>query len=386
MSAGRGLSHAHYVLVNRLAMPIGSLLVLIILGRHSDRLLGEYALVMTFYFVMQMLPLLGLTPYVMRETARNPRDAGRYFASVGALSLAGCVVVDVAAAAFLRGVSYEAPVPAAVGIVGLVIFPGILLFIAELVFMSLHRARPIALVAVGENVVRLGLTVAALELGHGLLTLVWIFLATRTAALIACLVVMRRLGILERGVRPDPAIIRRTLSVLPAFLSGALLFVIVSRVDFLVLSLYHAVDVIGVYAIAYRVYEISINILTALIMAVFPAIARRYVGARSRFRVVARSAFSGFVCIIVLMSFTAGMLAPEYVLLLFPRQYPTPVATTQLFALVLAVSAVDFVASGILYAIDRQASDTRAMAAGSLLTALLLFALVPAYAVLRDDS
>ena len=68
----RALSHTRYVLVNRLATPLGAFVVLVLIGRHSDDLLGEYALVMTFYYVMQMLPLLGLTPYLAREVARRP--------------------------------------------------------------------------------------------------------------------------------------------------------------------------------------------------------------------------------------------------------------------------------------------------------------------------
>src|SRR5687767_7066850 len=112
----KSLSHARYVLINRLAMPLMAFVLLIVIGRHSDLLLGQYALVMTFYFVMQMVPLLGLTSYVMREVARDPSQAGRYFTTIGLLSIVGCVIVDAAAAGVLRLMGYPAAVHDAIAI------------------------------------------------------------------------------------------------------------------------------------------------------------------------------------------------------------------------------------------------------------------------------
>ena len=88
------IAHTRYVLLNRLATPLGSFILLMMIARRSDVLLGEYALIMAFYFVMQMLPLLGLTTFVMREVARAPSQAGKFFATIGFLSILGCVLVN----------------------------------------------------------------------------------------------------------------------------------------------------------------------------------------------------------------------------------------------------------------------------------------------------
>ena len=145
------INHTRYVLINRLAAPVCAFALLVVIGRHSDSLLGSYALVMTFYFIMQMLPLLGLTTFVMREVARAPELAGAYFNNVGFMSLIGCVAVDVLAYAYFQFFEYPEEVKQATAIAGLLIFPGIMLFLAEIILMSLHHTKPIAMIALVEN-------------------------------------------------------------------------------------------------------------------------------------------------------------------------------------------------------------------------------------------
>lgn len=375
------LSHAQYVLINRLATPLGAFIILIVIGRHSDQLLGEYALIMTFYYIMQMLPLLGLTPYVMREVARRPDFAGRYFTTIGAMSLVGCIAVDALCYAFLHAIDYPAAIDSGIGVMAILIFPGILLFIAEIIFMSLQRTRPVAEVAISENVVRVILSLLALTHGGELMALLLIFLATRFGALLAYVAMMRRDGILKGIPLPDRDLFRKTLGVLPSFLIGALFFVLFSRMDFVALSLFERVETIGYYAIGYRLFDIGLIILTALIMAIFPWVARKFAGARNRFRIAVRNIVLLFAAGLLFVAAAGTILGEYYVQVFFVRQYPQPVLLTQLFMAGLFICGMDFVISGILHASDRQTWDTRAAAVGGVFNAILLFGLIPVYGI-----
>jgi O-antigen/teichoic acid export membrane protein len=373
----KAFTHAQHVLVNRLAMPVGAFVLLIVIGLHSDELLGQYALVMTFYFIMQMIPLLGLTSYVMREVAREPAAAGRYLTTIGALSMAGCVIVDAAAWGLLRFLNYPREVNQAIGIVGLLIYPGILVFIAEILFMSVQRARPVAVVAVWENVARAAISVALIWMDGGLVALFVVFFATRVTALAAYLVVLRRTGIVPRWEPLDIALLKRTLILLPSFLAGTLLLAVFSRLDFLVLSLYQPVESIGYYAIGYRPFEIGIMMLTALLMAIFPKVSRVFARTPRQYSAWSRHATLGFAAALAMASLGGVLIAPEYVYLLFSQQYPRPVPLTQLYMASLIIAGLDFVFGALLHASDRQQSDARAMLLGGLAQLALLFALIP---------
>lgn len=381
MVRSKALQHTRHVLINRLAPPLGAFAVLIMIGRHSDALLGEFALVMTFYYIMQMIPLLGLTPYLAREVARRPELAGKFFSSIGLLSVCGCVFVDLLCFAFLGLVDYAPQIRYAILVTGVLIFPGILLFIAEVIFMSLHQARPAAYIAVAENLVRVGFSIGAMHIGGGLRELIWIFFATRLGAFACYVWQMKRCGIVHHFDPPDAAVLRETLGVLPAFLGGAVLFVAFSRMDFLVLSLYEKIEAIGYYAIGYRPFEISIILLTALIMALFPWISRRFVGARRHFRVAVKGLILLFAAGLGLTTLVGILLADEYVLLLFRNQYPHPVLLTQIFMAAMVVAGMDYVTSSLLHASDKQAVDTRAMLVGAAVNLILLFWLVPKFGI-----
>ena len=371
----KALSHAQNVLVNRLAVPVGAFVVLVAIGRHSDALLGQYALVMTFYFIMQMVPLLGLTSYVMREVARDPAAAGRYLSTVGSLSMAGCVLVDAATWIALKFLHYPVEVKQAIAMVGLLICPGILLFIAEILFMSVHRARPIAVVAVWENVARVALSLVFLD--SGLTALMGVFLLTRLGALVTYLLMLRRMGVVPRWEPVDLQLLRRTLHLLPSFLAGTLLLALFSRLDFFVLSLYEPVESIGYYAIGYRPYEISIMVLTALLMAVFPRTSRVFAREPRRYARWSREAILGFGGALAVASLFGVLLAHDYVYLLFHRQFPMPVPLTELYMAFVVLAGLDYVVGALLHASDRQQADTRAMVFGGLAQLGLLFALIP---------
>ena len=375
----KALSHAQHVLVNRLATPVGAFLVLIAIGRHSDSLLGQYALVMSFYFIMQMVPLLGLTTYVMREVAREPAAAGRYLSTIGVLSMAGCVLVDLAVWALLQLTHYPPEVKQAVAVVGLLIFPGILLFIAEILFMSVHRARPVAVVAVSENVARVLLSLALLAAGGTLLGLMGVFLLTRLGALVAYLTILRRLDIVPRWEPVDFHLLKRTVGLLPSFLAGTLLLAVFSRLDFFVLSLFKPVESIGYYAIGYRPFEVTIMMMTALLMAIFPRVSRVFARTPRRYARWSRDAILGFAGVLAVASLFGVLLAHDYVFLLFSRQYPAPVPLTQLFMAAVVLAGLDFVVGALLHASDRQQADARAMLFGGLAQLTLLLALIPAF-------
>ena len=278
------ISHTQYVLINRLSMPLGSLITLILIGQHSDVLLGGYAVSMTFYYIMQMLPLLGLTSYVMREVARHPQHAGDYFNTVGLMSICGCIIVDIAVFLSLPYTNYSNELTQSIHVVGLLIFPGILVFIAEIIFMSLNDAKPIAIIAVIENLARVLLSVTVLILDPSLSALIWVYAATRTASLIAYIIILVKKNHLKRLGIPNWPLFHQTLVVLPSFLIGAVLFIILSRMDFLVLSLYESITEIAYYAVSFRLYDLGILFLTAIIMAIFPWVSKKFLGSSVHYR------------------------------------------------------------------------------------------------------
>jgi O-antigen/teichoic acid export membrane protein/serine acetyltransferase len=375
----KGLPQTGYVLVNKLTVPLFAFVLLVLIGRTSSRALGEYALVMTYYYLMQTLPLLGLTPFVMREVARCPSDAGRFYVSVGTLAAVTCVAINLAAAAWLPVAAYGDAVAASIRVVGFAIVPGILAFLGEIILISLGRARLVARGALVENILRLVVSGVVLMRGGDVFGLTLVLFGTRTVAFVFYLVALAGpLGI--RLPFPDFGLLRRVGSVIPVFAAQTVLGLVVSRLDFITLSLYRRVvtmEDLGYYAIAYRFFEIGLLAVSGVLLAWYPAMSRRYATSRSDFVRHVTLELEGVVLFLLPVVLIAAAMADPYVRILFAAQYPVPVPLARLFALTLLAAGADMFLSTAINAADRQRLDLDAQAVGAAWYGLALIVLIP---------
>lgn len=372
------LSEARFVVITRLLVPVSSFLLLIWIGRHSDVLLGQYALATTFYFVLQTLPLLGLTPWVMREVAREPAKAGTLFGTVGLLAMLACGLINISLQLWLPKSAYSNDMQQAVYVVGLTIGPGILAFLSELVLISLRHARWVAYTALAENALRLVASIWVLQRGAGVVELMWVLLATRILAL-GCYTVAGWMQGPSLRPRLDWSLLQRIRDVLPIFLTGTVLALVVSRLDYFVLAYFQNETSIGYYAVAYRLLEIVQMALTAVFMAFFPRMAQLFSKEPQRFRSVARAGLLATFAICIFIAFVGVVWADRYVAWLFAKQYPHPVILAQGFVALICVLGLDMYMAGLLNAADRQLDDLRAQTAGALAYATLVLTLIPVW-------
>lgn len=375
------LNQTSNLIVARLSLPIGALLILVAIGRVSDSLLGAYALITTYYFILQTLPLLGLTPFVMRQVARAPESAPAWFFSLGGLSVGTCILINIALHLGLPHSGYSAEIVQAIKLVGIAIVPGILAFTAEITLTSLHRAERVGRIALLENGLRVVLSLIVLWMGWGLDELVWILILSRSFALLAyCLTLV---GVDRAFLTPriDFHLIRSSFAVLPVFLLNALLGLLLSRMDFIFLSLFSSIEAIGYYAIGYRFFEVGGLVVTAALTAVFPLLARSHCGTMVHFRAIQRTFLVLVALLVVPLALVGSALAEVYVALMFTKQYPIPVALTQFFMLLLVMFALDTAMGYILHAEDRQDRDTLSLLCSAPVYAIALWWLVPAFGI-----
>ncbi len=375
------VSQTRYVLINRLVIPVGGFLLLIIIGRHSDVLLGQYVLMTTFYFAMQVFPILGLSQFLMREVARHPADAGRYYATIGFISVIGCLVVDAGVVVLLQQVEYQQDLETAILVVGILIVPGILAFIAECMLITIRRARAVAMLSVTENLLRLILSVAVLWFNGGIIELTLVLLITRFCAWMVYLLILSRVGVKGHISMPDWSLLYRTLRIVPPFLLATILLILMSRLDFFLLSLLENVQAVGYYAISYRLFEFGMVVTGAVVTTAYPWISKLYTRGAARFRAAIGTFMVFFAISLWPMALAGTLLCELYVKWLFPMQHPEAVLLAELFTLLLVIAGVDALAGAILNGSDRQVDEVRAMLLGSGVFVVLLLTLIPVFGV-----
>jgi len=155
-----------------------------------------------------------------------------------------------------------------------------------------------------------------------------------------------------------------------------------SRLDFILLSFFESVVIIGYYAIGYRLFEIASIGMSAIQAAFFPRLSRTLGRDKSRFIIELRLFLPALIILISLVSLVGYGVAETYVRVLFTNQFPHPVLISQLFMLLLVLHAIDQTFSQALNAIDQQNRDTQAIALGVPVYAALLFFLIPIFGML----
>lgn len=367
------------IVVARLSLPLGAFIILVFIGLISDRLLGEYALITTYYFVLQTLPLLGLTPYYMREVARSQPDAGHFFVTAGILSLLACALINLCIHFALPASGYSPEVQEAIFWVGLATAPGILAFIAEITLTSLQQSKAVPRIAIFENAIRVVASIAILYFAPSVLNLVIVLVASRIVSLFCYLSVLVRLKVLTTESRICRRFISGARAVLPVFLLNSMLVLILSRLDFILISFLGTIEVIGYYAIAYRLFEIVGIASNAVISAIYPYWARTFEVNKALFIRHLR-VFSSLTFFVTLCAGAfAFCLAEWYVGLLFPSQFPEPVVATQLFMLLLVPMCIDQILTQGLNAANQQDKDTRVLTFSAPLYALSVIVFFPLF-------
>jgi O-antigen/teichoic acid export membrane protein len=258
--------------------------------------------------------------------------------------------------------------------------PGILAFLAEIVLIALHRARSVAYVAVAENLTRVALSAGALACGGGVLELTLILFGTRVFAFLSYMAVFMFRVPIGFARWPDREILRNIGRVLPVFLTHTIFSLVLSRLDFVLLSFYTehiSLEALGHYSVAYRLFEICLLVAMSLWMALFPDLARQFGVSAEAFVVRARFVFRFILFSAIPASMLAFAFSPLYVRWLFPAHYPTAVPMAQLFALTLIPAVLDTYLSSVLNASNRQARDLGALAAGGAVYAASLALFIP---------
>jgi O-antigen/teichoic acid export membrane protein/serine acetyltransferase len=371
------LSEARHVLASRLLQPLSAFVLLMFIGRISDQFLGDYALVTTVYFIFQTLPLLGLSPFVIREAARDPGRVRTLLVGVGGMAAATSLVLGGAWWALRGRVDYPESVRSALDVVAVGISWGVIAHLCEALLVSLQRASVVSRIAICENLARLAASLAVLAWAPSVRNLFIVFFAGRALALVAMAMDLagQRLRPIARG---DLAHLARDLQPqLPAFFGATLLALAESRLDYLVLSFNDDLAVLGRYAISCRYLEFAAMAVAAVIAALYPRLSRIHHQSPERFRDVAHSLIEIGLLGLPMLGLMAALGAEAYVAVLFPLQHPQAVALAQAFATLIAWVGMDVLLGSLLQSCDCQGDDLRAQAVGTVVLGLGLLLLVP---------
>ncbi len=319
---------------------------------------GAYSTIFNYQAIFQIFAAFGLKNLLTRNVAQQPGEIWRSLWHGSLVVLPISILSLGALIALTAALDYGAVVFWATVIVSLSLLAAGLIDVCEGVLAGIERLHIVGYSAVLENIFRVGLSLLALAQGHGLLALVWIFVASRFIKAVFYFWYIHRhvAPFSARSVRSEWAFTRRLLLQARVFALTMMCVTIYWKVDISILSKVRGLDDVGVYSAAYRFLMLALVVVDSFVNSLFPIISNYFhassgKGAGEQFELACKKGLQLLLVLTLPLALTLSLLADQIILLIYGAKYAgaipvlrlliwvvVPYAASQIFAYALVAS------------------------------------------------
>lgn len=337
---------------------------------------GKFSLARGYFDLLLNLCATGLCIVMTRDVAQRPERSMPYFAGASTLVLALSALASAAILGLGYALGYSYETRTALAIACLALGPAAISVVLEAMFVAHEQAELVTLGTLIENALRTVLSIGALALGFGMLSLFWILLGTRVLNLAFYLVVCH-VRVVRLRWSFDPPFFRSMLRDWRIFAAENWLANIYWSLDFVVLSMFWGEAVVGLYAAAYKILNLGNALASSYVNAVFPYISRLFSRSADDFRRVRLASFRYMLALCVPMVVTMYALADRLVVFLYTDAYAEAIPILQVLIWVLLLRFVIPFLSHTLFARGAQVRSLQVAVVSLVVHAALAFTLIP---------
>ncbi|HOU13932.1 MAG TPA: oligosaccharide flippase family protein [Anaerolineae bacterium] len=249
--------------------------------------LGFYATINSLWLIFESLAYLGLDQVLMRDVAREPKQAPMLLMNAGVVGLFSSLVFGVAMVGVAYLLNYPAVVIQSIYIVaGFVLVFDTLSTIAESIVKGLERMEFVLFVRFPANLLRVVLSVFALSRGAGLASVFWVSGFFQIALLLGfswlILSWHNEAGSLRAHVRFSWPLCRRLTRTTLVFLGISLFAAVFGNVNVILLSKLQNERAVGIYDAASKIVQMGKMLSPALMLALYPTLARAFANSETQ--------------------------------------------------------------------------------------------------------
>jgi O-antigen/teichoic acid export membrane protein len=367
-----------YLTTSEILLKVFGLLWVIFLAHSlTVELYGRYSLVNSFIAIFSFLPDLGVGLIVIREIARNKKEAATYLgnsfflnSSLGLLTL---VVIYITALLF----HYPLDVFYLIGIAGLTLFISTLRSVGIFYFDGMEKMHYSAILNTLNTMITLICGFIAVLLGYGLPGIFWGMLIGTLISLTVTWLTVRRYTM------PKFAFNRKLIKHI--FMNGfplgiaAFAALIYTRVDTILLNQILGEHAVGIYNSATPFIFALISLLNVpFVVAVYPTLSRLSELDHTRFKNAIKKSFGA----IALWSIPAAVgvsLFAQVIPLIFGEKYSAAVPLLRLLIFVVPFASFSALLYKILIVLHKQKAYLYISIVGAVLSVVLNLLLIPKF-------
>ncbi len=338
--------------------------------------LGQLALLTTVFLFCQLLPLMGLHLYLIREVAARPETVDLHAPNAALFAALISPLLCVGIGFGGQWLYSDQPIlQVPIWLIGLSLLPTAPIAVAEALLLARQRMDVIAHFNILENIARTAVSLILVFSGAGLSEIFTVFLIGR---------ILIAWGYLHNGETPrlirrkaiSKAILRDYLQRLPVFFGIVVCAALVMRLDVLLLSRLSSPQELGLYASPFKLYELGLMVPQILMVVLFPHLSALFAKSSDCMMKMAASAIRypllvAWPLLLLLATFASDVLRPFG----FEARQGAPALSLLLIALV--GRGVDQLLAVCMLVANRADLDLRTLIVAAVLTTLLLILCIP---------
>lgn len=253
----------------------GLVLALMISRKLGVTALGVYATATAYYSLIAIAASAGTTPLLIREIAKRPRLTSDYV--VHASLIAGALSALIAFAAWLvvPHLGYSHDLTVALLLIVLATVPATLNTIQEAAFVAHQRVELETITTFVSSVILIGTTAYLLSTGHGVVSIMAVFVGLEYAVTVVYFVLINRFVVRLR-LRFRRIFAVRLVRDIRAFAAMSMLAALFARPEVIMLSLVSTEANVGLYVAALKIVDLWSFVPEVYMTNVFPILSRSF--------------------------------------------------------------------------------------------------------------
>jgi O-antigen/teichoic acid export membrane protein len=263
MATGSVIKGSSVLIGGRVAGMAGSFLLFLLLTWRSTEVAGVFRVAVTYFTIMDFLPLLGMHRWVAAEIARRVDQQHALFEvacsfAVGVAVFCGAAYFAVASLGF-----YGSEASGCLRLVALMTVASAINLCSLSALVGLGYSHEAGLLSFFETLIRSSLAILLVVLGADLSSVMLVFLGARYAiAAIGYVLVRSHVGDTPRSI--DQPLLTAFLTQVPNLALSAVGFLAIRNAAMLLLPLLRSESAAGLYAAPFQLFDMVLVVPTAL--------------------------------------------------------------------------------------------------------------------------
>lgn len=335
---------------------------------------GQYSIAIHYFELFLSLTATAVGILLTRDLARWPRHSNQLITSAVMLAMLMCVAAIGLMNSVGIAIDYSSETCQALSIASLALIPASVCTVFEAVFVARERAEFLTVGVAVESLLKIGLSIAFLAAGYGIIALMWVVLGVRLALMLAYLIGLARIGSLRWNYHHRRSL--RFVHCWRMFAAENWMASIYTNLDVIVLSWISGEVAVGIYSAAWKIVRLGSVIAKAYTTAVFPVMARLHSESKEAFKRLFRHTIR-VMCTIALPAIVVVSIVPGRIIgLLFSDEYAPASVVLQALIWILLIEFLNPFLSHVLFAQGRQHKSMQVAAISLLVNSIATYVLV----------